>query len=101
VAGTVFSDTKPRIIQVKGINMEAELGPNMLYTTNADKPGFIGALGTVLGDNSVNVATFNLGRDEPGGNAIALIETDAPITDEVLAKVRALPHVVQAARLSF
>ena len=101
VAGTVFSDTKPRIIQVKGINMEAELGPNMLYTTNADQPGYIGAVGTVFGDSGVNVATFNLGRDEPGGNAIALIETDAPITDEVLAKVRALPHVVQAARLSF
>ncbi len=101
VAGTVFSDGKPRIIQVKGINMEAELGPNMLYTTNEDKPGFIGALGTVFGDNGVNVATFNLGRDEPGGNAIALVETDAPITDEVFAKVRALPHVIQAARLSF
>ena len=81
--------------------MEAELGPYMLYTTNADKPGFIGALGTVFGDNGVNVATFNLGRDKPGGNAIALVETDAPITDEVFAKVCALPHVIQAARLSF
>ena len=101
VAGTVFSDGKPRIIQVKGINMEAELGPNMLYTTNADKPGFIGALGTVLGESGVNVATFNLGRDKPGGNAIALIETDAPISDQVLDKVRGLSHVVQAARLSF
>ncbi|MHA1164846.1 MAG: phosphoglycerate dehydrogenase [Alphaproteobacteria bacterium] len=101
VAGTVFSDGKPRIIQVKGINMEAELGPNMLYTTNADKPGFIGALGMVFGESGVNVATFNLGRDEPGGNAIALIETDAPISDEVLDQVRGLPHVMQAARLSF
>jgi D-3-phosphoglycerate dehydrogenase len=101
VAGTVFSDGKPRVIQVKSINMEAELGPNMLYTTNADKPGYIGALGTLFGENSVNVATFNLGRDEPGGNAIALIETDAPISDEVLDKVRSLPHVMQAARLRF
>ncbi len=101
VAGTVFSDGKPRVIQVKGINMEAELGPNMLYTTNADKPGFIGALGTLFGENGVNVATFNLGRDKPGGNAIALVETDAPISDEVLNQVRELPHVMQAARLSF
>jgi len=101
VAGTVFSDGKPRIIQVKGINMEAELGPNMLYTTNADKPGYIGALGTLFGEAGVNVATFNLGRDMPGGNAIALIETDAPISDEVLDCVRKLPHVMQAARLSF
>ncbi|GAB4234950.1 MAG: phosphoglycerate dehydrogenase [Methyloligellaceae bacterium] len=101
VAGTVFSDGKPRIIQVKGIDMEAELGPNMLYTTNADKPGFIGALGTLFGQNGVNVATFNLGRDKPGGNAIALIEVDEPVSDEVLAQVRALEHVVQAKRLSF
>ena len=101
VAGTVFSDGKPRIIQVKGINMEAELGANMLYTTNADTPGYIGAVGMVLGDNKVNVATFNLGRDKPGGNAIALIEVDAPITDDVLALVRDLPHVAQAARLHF
>ena len=49
VAGTVFSDGKPRIIQIKGINMEAELGPHMLYVTNRDKPGFIGRLGTLLG----------------------------------------------------
>ena len=101
VAGTVFSDGKPRVIQVKGIDMEAELGTNMLYTTNADKPGYIGAIGTLFGENSVNVATFNLGRDTPGGNAIALIELDQPVTDEVLKMVRALPHVVQAKRLSF
>jgi D-3-phosphoglycerate dehydrogenase len=101
VAGTVFSDGKPRIIQVKGINMEAELGPHMLYTTNADKPGYIGAVGSIFGNSGVNVATFNLGRDKPGGNAIALIETDAEISDDVLAEVRGLPHVVQASRLSF
>ncbi len=101
VAGTVFSDGKPRIIQVKGINMEAELGPHMLYTTNADKPGYIGAIGTIFGESEVNVATFNLGRDRPGGDAIALIEVDAEISDDVLAKVRSLSHVVQAKRLEF
>jgi len=101
VAGTVFSDGKPRIIQVKGINMEAELGPHMLYTTNADKPGFIGALGMIFGAEDVNVATFNLGRDKPGGNAIALIEIDAAISDSTLAKVRELPHVMQATSLAF
>ena len=101
VAGTVFSDGKPRIIQVKGINMEAELGAHMLYTTNADKPGYIGAVGAIFGENQVNVATFNLGRDAPGGDAIALIEVDDPISDEVLQQVRALPHVAQAKRLIF
>ena len=70
VAGTVFGDSKPRIIQIKGINMEAELGENMLYITNQDKPGFIGRLGTLLGQQKLNIATFNLGRKMAGDDAI-------------------------------
>lgn len=101
VAGTVFSDGKPRIIQVKGINMEAELGTHMLYITNFDKPGFIGALGTTLGDAGVNIATFHLGRQKEGGDAIALIEIDEPMSPNVLNKVNALPHVQQAKPLAF
>jgi D-3-phosphoglycerate dehydrogenase / 2-oxoglutarate reductase len=101
IAGTVFSDGKPRVIQIKGINMEAELGPHMLYVTNADKPGFIGAFGTLLGDRGVNIATFHLGRDQPGGNAIALVEVDGPVPPAVLAAVEALPQVRQARALRF
>ncbi|HEY7764952.1 MAG TPA: phosphoglycerate dehydrogenase [Aestuariivirgaceae bacterium] len=101
VAGTVFSDGKPRIIQIKGINMEAEFGQHMLYVTNADKPGFIGALGMVLGNAGVNIASFHLGRQERGGDAIALVEIDEPIAGPVLAKVQALPHVRQAKPLMF
>ena len=101
VAGTVFSNGRPRLIQIKGINMEAELGPNMLYVTNLDKPGFIGRLGTVLGSHNVNIATFNLGRVDAGEDAIALIEVDEPISDEVLDEVGQLQDVVQAKRLSF
>ncbi len=101
VAGTVFSDGKPRIIQVKGINMEAELGRHMLYVTNEDRPGFIGSLGTILGNAGVNIATFNLGRQTRGGKAIALIEIDEPISDDVLDAVRALPHVHQVKPLVF
>ncbi len=101
IAGTVFSDGKPRVIQIKGINMEAELGPHMLYVTNADKPGFIGAFGTILGDRGVNIATFHLGRDKPGGNAIALVEVDGPVPPAVLAAVEALPQVKQARALRF
>ena len=73
----------------------------MLYVTNQDKPGFIGALGTLLGSESVNIATFNLGRSAPGEDAIALVEVDEPITDAVLARVSALDGVVQAKRLGF
>jgi len=101
VAGTVFSDGRPRLIQIKGINMEAELAPHMLYITNEDKPGFIGSLGTALGNAGVNIATFNLGRQTPGGDAIALIEVDGEVTPEVLETVNALEHVVQAKPLKF
>ena len=69
VAGTVFSDGKPRIIQIRGINMEAELAEKMLYITNRDRPGFIGDLGTTLGDAGINIARMQLGRDFEGGNA--------------------------------
>ena len=101
VAGTVYSDGKPRIIQVKGINMEAELGKHMLYITNEDKPGFIGRLGTLLGNSAVNIATFNLGRLQEGGDAIALIEIDVAVKEEVLNEINALPLVKQVKPLEF
>ena len=101
VAGTVFSDGKPRIIQIKGINLEAEFGSHMLYVTNADKPGFIGALGMVLGNAGVNIASFHLGRQARGGDAIALVEIDEAIPARVLSQVQKLPNVRQAKPLAF
>jgi D-3-phosphoglycerate dehydrogenase / 2-oxoglutarate reductase len=101
VAGTVFSDGKPRIIQIKGIEMEAEFGPHMLYVTNEDKPGFIGALGMLLGNAKVNIATFNLGRKAQGGEAICLVSVDEAVPADVLKQVIGLPHVKQARQLSF
>ena len=87
VAGTVFSDGRPRVIQIKGINMESGFAPNLLYITNSDRPGFIGRLGTLLGNAKVNIANFNLGRVAAGEDAISLIEVDEPITDAVLDQV--------------
>jgi D-3-phosphoglycerate dehydrogenase len=101
VSGTVFADGKPRIIEIKGIAVDAEFSPAMLYITNEDKPGYIGALGSTLGDAGVNIATFALGRSAPGGDAIALVQVDAPVSPEILGKVSALPHVKQAKALTF
>jgi len=101
VAGTLFGGSKPRIVDIKGISVEAAVTPHMLYITNEDKPGFIGALGTTLGDAGVNIATFHLGRAEQGKDAIALLELDAPIDAKTLEKVRALPHTKQAEALRF
>jgi len=101
VAGTVFSDGRPRLIQVKGINMEAELTPHMLYMTNEDKPGFIGKFGGLMGEAGVNIATFNLGRDHPGGNAICLVSVDDKISDEVISTVHGLSQVQSVHALEF
>ncbi|MDH3241955.1 MAG: phosphoglycerate dehydrogenase [Alphaproteobacteria bacterium] len=99
VAGTLFGGDKPRLVEVNGIAMEAELGATMLYVANKDRPGFIGNLGRTLGEAGINIATFHLGRADAGGDAIALVNTDGLVSDETLEKVRALPDVVQAEAL--
>ncbi len=101
VAGTLFAGNRPRIVQIKGINIEAELGPHMLYIANTDKPGIIGRLGMALADANINIATFHLGRPAKNGDAIALIQVDEPLSEEVLAKVRAIDGVRQATALRF
>ena len=101
VAGTVFANGKPRIIQVKNINMEAEVTPSMLYVTNEDKPGHIGRLGTLLGSLGVNIANFNLGRADVGGDAIALLSIDGNVDEKQLKEIAGLPGVKQAKALRF
>jgi D-3-phosphoglycerate dehydrogenase len=101
VSGTVFADGRPRIVNIKGIRMDAEFGPSMIYITNLDKPGFIGKFSSTLGEAGINIATFHVGREAPGGNAVALIEIDGELPEPVLAKVRALPQVQQAKPLHF
>ena len=88
IAGTVFSDGKPRFIQVKGINIDAEVGEHMLYTTNNDVPGIIGALGTTLGQHGVNIANFTLGRSSVGRDAIAILYLDEPLDGPTLDALR-------------
>jgi D-3-phosphoglycerate dehydrogenase len=101
IAGTCFSDGKPRFIQIKNINLDAEVGQHMLYTTNADTPGMIGLLGTVCGRNGVNIANFHLGRDHPGGDAIALLYLDAPFPEAVIQELRDLNAIQSAKPLTF
>ncbi|MGB6534339.1 MAG: phosphoglycerate dehydrogenase [Xanthobacteraceae bacterium] len=101
VSGTVFADGRPRIVNIKGIRMDAEFGPSMIYITNLDKPGFIGKFSSTLGDAGINIATFHVGREALGGSAIALIEIDGELPPDVLAKVRGLPQVQQAKPLKF
>ncbi|HVV42637.1 MAG TPA: phosphoglycerate dehydrogenase [Nitrobacter sp.] len=101
VSGTVYADGKPRLVDIKGIRVDAEFGKSMIYVTNEDKPGFIGKFASLLGDAKVNIATFHLGRMAQGGDAIALVEVDGAVPPDVLAKVQALPQVKQVKALTF
>jgi len=101
VSGTLFGGNLPRLVDIDSIHIEAEIGSHMLYVTNTDKPGFIGALGTTLGQAGINIASFHLGRSKSGGDAIALLQLDQAVSDDLLAKVKALPHVKQAQSLAF
>jgi len=101
VAGTVFGDGKPRIIQIKGIELECNFGPHMLYVTNNDKPGFVGRVGTILANAGINMGTFHLGRIAPGGDAISIIETDGEVPKAVMDEVGKVPNVIQVKQLKF
>ena len=101
VAGTLFGDAAPRLVELFGIKVEADLAGHMLYVVNEDAPGFIGRLGSLLGEQGVNIGTFHLGRRSAGGEAVLLLSVDDAVTPELLAKVRALAGVKTAMGLSF
>ena len=101
VAGTLIGTGKPRLVEIKGIKVEADFAAHMLYVTNKDKPGFIGKFGMILAEAGVNIATFHLGRAAEGGDAICLVSTDGETPDAVLQTVRALPLVMQATNPAF
>ncbi|MGL4495073.1 MAG: phosphoglycerate dehydrogenase [Beijerinckiaceae bacterium] len=95
-AGTVYQDGKPRIVEIRNIAMDTEFAPYMIYVRNADKPGFVGKFGTLLGEAGVNIATFDMGRETQGGNAISFVAVDAPVSKELLARIEAIEQVKRA-----
>ncbi|MEI4232272.1 phosphoglycerate dehydrogenase [Roseovarius sp. D22-M7] len=101
IGGTVFSDGKPRFIQIKGINIDAEIGRHMVYTTNEDQPGMIGTLGNTMGEHGVNIANFTLGRSDAGGEAIALLYVDAPVPKAAIEALHATGKFRQIRPLVF
>ena len=101
VAGTLFAAATPRLVEMMGIKVEADFAPRMLFIVNEDKPGFIGRLGSTLGDAGVNIGTFHLGRRGAGAEAILLLSVDQPIPPALLAEIAALPGVRTAKALRF
>jgi D-3-phosphoglycerate dehydrogenase len=100
VAGAVNAGTS-KIVEVKGMALEADFHPVMLFVNNRDKPGFIGALGTLLGEGGINIATFHLGRQAAGEDAIAIVGVDQRVPEDIQQRLRALPHVRYVKVLSF
>lgn len=101
VAGTLFANAAPRLVELFGIKVEADLVGHMLYVVNEDAPGFIGRLGTTLGEAGINIGTFHLGRVKAGGEAVLLLSVDEPVDAGVIAKVEKLPGVKLVRALKF
>ncbi len=101
IAGTLIGGNKPRIVEVQSIAVESDFPQNLLYLRNYDSPGFIGDLGSLCGQHGLNIATFHLGRRDVGGEAVALVEIDGTVPDEVLDEIKALSQVVRADILQF
>ena len=101
VAGTLFANSEPRLVELFGIKVEAELAGPMMYIVNEDAPGFIGRIGTLMGESAINIGTFNLGRREAGGEAVLLLSVDSPVPAVVIDKARAVPGVKRVMALAF
>jgi len=101
VTGTLFAGRDARIVSIENVPIEAALTQNMLLVRNEDKPGMIGALGTALANAKINIADFRLGRVAEGKTAIALVSVDTAVSDDVLAKLKAIPQIKQIQRLAF
>ncbi len=101
ISGTLFTGKEPRIVDVEGVQIEAELSENMLFIRNKDKPGLIGSVGVILGDSGQNIMNFHLGRTPKGDSAVCLVSLDNPLPDEVMEKISSLEQVTQAKRLHF
>ena len=100
LAGVVNAGSA-KIVEVKGMSLEADFHPVMLLINNLDKPGFVGALGTMLGEANINIATFHLGRQAAEQDAIAIVGVDQVVPEAIQQRLRALPHVRYVKVLQF
>jgi D-3-phosphoglycerate dehydrogenase len=96
--GTVLYDGSPRLLQIEGIPVEAQLEGTILYLRNQDKPGVIGQVGLALAQQGVNIATFALGRREAhqGAEAVSVVRVDGEVSDAILVPIRAIPAITEA-----
>ena len=100
VKGTIFNRAEPRFVQIDQFQLEAIPEGNILFSRNKNKPGVIGAIGTLLGKEKINISRFQLGLDEKAGEALSLINVDSPIQKDLLEKLLKLDHILTVKRVS-
>ncbi|OGP05519.1 MAG: phosphoglycerate dehydrogenase [Deltaproteobacteria bacterium GWA2_38_16] len=100
VAGTIFNNSEPRIVQVDNFRLEAIPEGHILFSRNQDKPGVIGAIGTLLGKKKINISRFHLGLDKQKKEALSLINVDSPVDEHIIEELSKLPHVIMVKQLS-
>jgi D-3-phosphoglycerate dehydrogenase len=93
IEGTILSQDNLRLVAVDGIDIEAPLHGTILFIRNNDTPGVIGQIGTLLGNNDINIANFALGRSEGNHHAVGVVNVDSEINDEVLRQIGACPSI--------
>jgi D-3-phosphoglycerate dehydrogenase len=96
--GTVLYGTTPRLLRFNGIGVESPLEGTLLLLRNRDVPGVVGQVGTLLGREGVNIATFAMGRREAvlGAEALAIIGLDGEVSQTILPLLRTIPNVLEA-----
>jgi D-3-phosphoglycerate dehydrogenase len=100
LAGTLFSRKDPRIVLIDGFKVEIVPEGELLLIYNNDKPGVIGSLGTLLGNNRINIARMHFGRESAGGMAISVISIDSTATPEIIGQIRKLPNILSVKQIS-
>ena len=87
LSGTVFHQEELRIVNINGYEVDIIPQGNMLITDHQDQPGIVGKVGTLLGNNDVNIASMQLGRNQAGGEAIMVINIDEEINEGLKEKI--------------
>ena len=95
-SGTLYQRQDPRIVNLNGFPLEVIPEGHMLVLSNQDQPGVIGEIGGLLGRHQINISSMQLGREQSGGKAVAVIGIDSPATPEVLREIRELSHILSA-----
>ncbi len=101
VSGTIFGKEEPRIVRVNGVTIDIVPEGYMLVSENNDKPGFIGNMCSMLGDNGVNIGRLHLGRESIGGRAIVFTSVDSPVPVEVIKQISNLSDIISVTQVKF